>query len=62
MRQFRCRKCGNDNQFLRKNQKWEFSAEMKNEKTTYICGVCETENDISQPQGAWDVIDADERL
>jgi DNA-directed RNA polymerase subunit RPC12/RpoP len=67
MRQFRCHDCKKQSRFLKRKQKMEFLAEMKlafptDETRTYACEHCATENEITQPTGAWDIIDADRQL
>jgi hypothetical protein len=67
MRQFECYSCRRKSRFLKQKQKLEFFAEMKtaisaDEERTYLCEHCSAENNITQSEGAWAVIDADGRL
>jgi hypothetical protein len=64
MRQFKCHSCRRDSRFLIANRKLELFLEMKRsvvsteETRTYNCEHCGVESRITQPQGAWLVIDA----
>ena len=63
MRQFRCHRCHKQSRYLKRKRKMEFLAEMKislstEETRTYECEHCSAESEITEPAGAWDVIDA----
>lgn len=64
MRQFKCRACGKVSNFSKSKRSMRLIVEMKrglsssdDETRTYKCEHCDEENEITQPAGAWSVID-----
>ena len=65
MRTFSCYHCQKKSRFLKQKQQREVYAELKtlaggsfgDETRTYLCEFCDQENRITQPAGAWFVID-----
>lgn len=64
MRRFECDYCGKQSRFLKQKRKFSMVAEMKtavfslDETRSYDCEHCDEENRITQPMGAWALIDA----
>lgn len=64
MREFHCDFCDKQSRFLKKNRRvsivneWQTAAVTLDETRSYACERCGTENRITQPSGAWAVIDA----